>query len=102
MANVLHHSEFLGRRRHKEALGKMLGREIISGKDELEALREVAYDNPPLGHFAKCVGVTQDDQVICECGWESTVLWDGAEWAWDEWTNHMADVLGLKPLEPGG
>lgn len=50
-------------------------------------------------HVGKCVGVTMDDQVVCCCGWESRTFWDGAEWAWDEWREHVADEMGLLPKE---
>jgi len=33
---------------------------------------------------------------ICSCGWKSRQYWDLAEAAWDEWRNHVNEVLTKK------
>lgn len=30
------------------------------------------------------------DQAFCSCGWESSRYFDGAEYAHDEWKNHVS------------
>lgn len=40
-------------------------------------------------HRIKDIGVHMVDQYECSCGWKSASYWDGAEWAYDEWLEHV-------------
>jgi hypothetical protein len=42
-----------------------------------------------IGHTYTIKGVTMDDRCFCSCGWKSNPYWDGAEWAYKEWVEHI-------------
>jgi len=46
-------------------------------------------------HVGEYASERSCDLVKCSCGWKSQGYWDGAEYAWDEWREHVADEMGL-------
>ena len=40
-------------------------------------------------HTQKIKESSTIDTCICSCGWESNSYWDGAEYAYNEWVEHI-------------
>jgi hypothetical protein len=38
-------------------------------------------------------GMTMDDRFVCSCGWKSETFWDGREYAYDTWREHIESQL---------
>ncbi len=48
-------------------------------------------------HVGKNVRPGAFDRIVCSCGWQSESFFDGAEYAWGKWLEHVADKMGLIP-----
>ncbi len=77
-------------------------RQILKEKGPFEAAawnRLFAALNGAAGpeHVSSNLGEGMLDELQCTCGWKSKPYWDGADIAWDEWIEHVADSCGLLP-----
>lgn len=51
------------------------------------------------GHVAGNIGEYMSDQLRCSCGWQSRHYWDGAEYAFAEWADHLEGVANARRAE---
>lgn len=69
----------------------------FSNPDELQNLYDELFEAAAPEHVGNNIGIDISDQIGCFCGWKSKGYWDGAEYAWADWYEHVANEMGLIP-----
>jgi len=79
----------------RTAREKFLTGKRFSGPEEYRQAWKGVDEAAAPEHVGKNIGAGMFDQVECSCGRIGKSYFDGAEYAWDDWREHVADVMGL-------